>query len=174
VTAATGRRLGYRIELARDWEPRLDELWDRSRPTGVGSVVRDAGYAVQSFAAHPWRRFHRFLIFPRFGGSAVAWLVLSCEAGMCRWADVLVDPRHPGALALATRLSAGVAKQFSARAEEVLTGDPKMADALQRAGFRRVEDRRIELRAVGLEFPPALTLTAADLGDRGHEGEPVS
>jgi hypothetical protein len=175
ATAASGRRLGYRVERSRHWEPRLDELWTRARPAGVGSVVRDARYAVQRFAAHPWRRFHSFLIFPRFGGSVVAWLVLRCEDGICRWADVLVDPRHPKALALATRLSAGVAKQFSARAEEVvLAGDSEGIDVLEQAGFRRVEDRQIELSAVGLEVPPALVLTAADLGMCDDEGEPAS
>ncbi|MGD9252769.1 MAG: hypothetical protein PVG92_02415 [Holophagae bacterium] len=172
AAAAAGRRLGYRVELARDWEPRLDELWIRARPAGVGSVVRDATYAVQWVAAHPWRRFQSFLIFPRFGGSAVAWLVLECRNGICRWADVLVDPRHPEAVALAARLSAGVAQQSSATDEEVvLAGNPEMIEALERAGFRRVEDRKIELSAVGLEWPPDLVLTAADFGDCLHEGE---
>jgi hypothetical protein len=175
ATAAAGRLLGYRVEPARHWEPRLDELWIRARPEGAGSAVRDAKYAAQWFAAHARRRLQSFLVFPRFGKSAVAWVVLDASDGLCRWADVLVDHRHPKALISAMRLSAGVAQQNAARGEEVvLAGDAATIGALERDGFRRVEDRQIELSAVGLEVPPKLVLTAADLGGRDHEGEPAS
>jgi len=44
------RRLCYRAESARDWEPRLDDLWHRVRGDYPVAVVRDAEGVLSRFA----------------------------------------------------------------------------------------------------------------------------
>ena len=94
------RRLLYRAEQARDWEPRLDHLWGRSRHSYQIAVVRDAEHALRKFAGHPTIRHHRFLILPRFSGRAVGFAVFADDGSDCCWLDLVWDHDHPGALEL--------------------------------------------------------------------------
>jgi hypothetical protein len=65
-------------------------------------------------------------------------VVFELRDGVCRWVDLVWDSHHPGALVLAAHLSAGVAGQFDAAAEEVVVGgDPEAVRRLERLGFSR-------------------------------------
>jgi hypothetical protein len=134
------RRLWYRAEPARDWEPRLDDLWHRARGDYPVAVVRDAEGALRRFAGHPTVRYQRFLVFPRFSSQAVAFAVFRCDGGQCRWVDLLWDHAHPGALELAAHISARLARQFHCTGEELwLAGDAEDRSRLERLGFRAAE-----------------------------------
>ena len=134
------RRLFYRAEPARDWEPRLDDLWRRVRGDYPVAVVRDAEGALRRFAGHPTVRYQRFVIFPRFSSQAVAFVVFRCDGGRCRWVDLLWDHAHPGALELAAHISARLVRQFECAGEEMwLSGDADGCSRLERLGFRAAE-----------------------------------
>ena len=62
----------YRAELGRDWEPRLDTLWQEVRGQYPVAVVRDARHAVRRPAGRPAVRYHRFLVFPRLSSRPVS------------------------------------------------------------------------------------------------------
>ena len=118
------------------------------------SVVRDADRALYRFAGHPSVRYHRFLVFPRFGRTPVAFVVFRTDEGRCRWVDLLWDRRHPGALELVNQLSIGLAAQTGAELEELwLNGDPD--------GQRRLEDRGFARS----EVPGQLVMVARAFGD---------
>ena len=134
------RRLFYRAEPARDWEPRLDDLWRRVRGDYPVAVVRDAEGALRRFAGHPTVRYQRFVIFPRFSSQAVAFVVFRCDGGRCRWVDLLWDHAHPGALELAAHISARLVRQFACAVGAVgLSGDADGCSRLERLGFRAAE-----------------------------------
>ena len=131
------RRLRYRAEPARDWEPRLDALWKRVQCSYPVAVVRDADHGLRRFAAHPRVRHHRFLIFPRFSAGAVASAVFVDDGSRCRWLDLLWDHAHPGALELLAHISGGLAAQFGGVGEELwLAGDDAARATLMDRGFR--------------------------------------
>jgi len=165
------RRLLYRAEAARDWEPRLDDLWARVRPDYPVAVVRDADRALRRFAGHPSVRYQRFLVFPRFSGRAVGFGCFRCDGGRCRWVDLLWDHNHPGALDLLAHISARLVRQFDGAGEELgLAGDKVTRDRLEALGFCRSGDAtrlRMVIRSFdeGLDVAslvPRLYLTMAD------------
>lgn len=152
----------YRAELAADWEPRLDRLWQRVRGDYPVAVIRDADRALQRFAGHPTVHYHRFLIFPRFGRKPVAFVVFRSDESRCRWVDLLWDHRHPGALELANHLSIALATQTGAELEELwLNGDPAGERLLEARGFVRDEVPG-QLVMVARAFHPELDVNALD------------
>lgn len=172
--SSSRRRHLYRAELASDWEPRLDVLWQRVRGSYPVAVVRDADRALHRFAGHPTVHYHRFLVFPRFGRTPVGFVVFRSDEGRCRWVDLLWDHRHPGALELINHLSAGLAVQTGAEIEELwLNGDPAGQERLEARGFRpsevpgqlvmvaRAFDDEVDLAA--LDGRVYLTMADADL-----------
>jgi hypothetical protein len=130
------RRLAYRAEPARDWEPRLDALWRRVEKSYPLAAVRSAETALHRHAGHPRSRRHRFLIFPRFSRHAVAWAVFETDPSVCRWVDLVWDHDRPGALDLLTHLSRRLASQVGAMNERiVLGGDNEARARLEAVGF---------------------------------------
>jgi hypothetical protein len=171
VPMSSPRRLLYRAEAARDWEPRLDDLWARVRRQYPVAVVRDADRALRRFAGHPTVRYRRFLVFPRFSGSAVGFACFCCDRGRCQWVDLVWDHQHPGALDLLAHISARLVHQFCGDGEEVhLAGDDTTRDRLEAMGFRQSGDPTslgmvIRSSDPGLDvatLPPRLYLTTAD------------
>jgi hypothetical protein len=159
------RRLVYRAEPARDWEPRLDPLWERVQGSYPGAAVRDAEHALAHFAGHPKVRHHRFLVFPRFSGFAVAHGVFANYAGKCLWLDLVWDHQHSGALELLAHISGRLAAQWRSEAESLLlAGDDAAAALLADRGFRPQPETSL---AVGARSP-AGGIDAADLADRSY------
>jgi len=158
------RRLCYRAEPARDWEPRLDDLWHRVRGDYPVAFVRDAEGSLRRFAGHPRERYQRFVIFPRFSSQAVAFAVFRCDGGQCRWVDLLWDHAHPGALELAAHISSRLVRQLDCTGEELrLAGDEEARSRLERFGFRVAEGRAAVSMAIR-SFDPELD--AASLAER--------
>ncbi|MFV2073843.1 MAG: hypothetical protein ACC742_14475 [Thermoanaerobaculales bacterium] len=158
----SARRLLYRAEPARDWEPRLDDLWRRARRSYPAAMVRDAECALQRFAGHPTVRYHRFVVMPRFQRRAVAWGAYRTDGGRCRWIDLLWDHAHPGALELLSHLSNRLARQAGAESEELwLGGDPAGRAHLEKVGFRLDDPPDPPAMAVR-SFDPDLDLAALD------------
>jgi hypothetical protein len=168
------RRRLYRAELARDYEPRLTELWGRLRASYPVGVVRDADRALRRLAGHPSVRYHRFLVFPRFSSRAVGFVAFRTDGGRCRWVDLLWDHDHPGALELMVHLSTGLAAQTGAELEEMwLNGDEDGKARLEKFGFEcsevpgklmmvaRAFDDGVDLPAVAARG--YLTMADADL-----------
>jgi len=141
VASKTRRSWLYRAEAARDWEPRLDQLWERVDHRYPVAVIRDAQHALHRFAGHPSIRYHRFLVFPRLGSLPVAWVVFATAGKECRWVDLVWDSEHRGGLELASHLGSRVATQTGADHEAMwLTGDPEASKMLQRMGFSEGPD----------------------------------
>lgn len=152
----------YRAELAADWEPRLDGLWQRVRRDYPVAAIRDADRALYRFAGHPSVHYHRFLVLPRLGRSPVAFVVFRTDEGRCRWVDLLWDHRHPGALELVNHLSIALAAQTGAEIEELwLNGDPVGQRLLEARGFGRSEVPG-QLVMVARAFDPELDVTKLD------------
>jgi hypothetical protein len=171
VPPSPPRRLLYRAEAARDWEPRLDDLWARVRRQYPAAVVRDADRALRRFAGHPTVRYRRFLVFPRFSSRAVGFACFRCDDGRCRWVDLLWDHHHPGALELLAHISARLVRQFGGAGEELrLAGDDATRVRLEALGFRRsagpiqlgVVMRSFDRRLDAATLAPRLYLTMAD------------
>ncbi|MEJ2190403.1 MAG: hypothetical protein P8Y93_13530 [Acidobacteriota bacterium] len=130
---SSSRRHLYRAEPARDWEPRLDELWRRVRHRYPAAVVRDADYALRRFAGHPSSPYRRLLVLPRFSSRAVAFAVFRLDGGSCRWADLVWDDHHPGALDRLGRISSGLAEGGN---EDIwIAGDPVARARFESLGF---------------------------------------
>ena len=158
-SAGLRRRL-YRAELARDWEPRLDALWQDVSGQYPVAVVRDAHHAAHRLAGRPGVRYHRFLLFPRFSFRAVGFVVFRSDGGRVRWVDLVWDHRHPGALDLASYLSAGLAAQTGAELEELwLNGDDEGRARLERRGFEEAPEPG-KLVMVARAFDPEVDLKA--------------
>jgi hypothetical protein len=135
------RRLLYRAEPARDWEPRLDDLWNRAKRWYPVAVARDADHALRHFAGHPTVRHHRFLVLPRFSAKAVAFAVFADEGSECCWLDLVRDHDHPWALELLTHISGRLAAQWGSGRERLcLAGDDAVAELLSHRGFRMQEE----------------------------------
>ena len=149
------RRLAYRAEPARDWEPRLGDLWQRVRGAYPAAVVRDAEYSLARYSGHPSVRYHRFLAFPRFSNRAVAFAVFRCDEGKCQWVDFVWDHRHPGAIELLGHVSSSLSHQTGAEMEEVwLAGDPAGRHCLGRLGFVEqpsAKQMSLSVRAAAIE-----------------------
>ena len=134
--AGHNRRLLYRAEPARDWEPRLDELWQRTRKSYPVAVVRDADYALRRFSAHPTIHHHRFIVFPRLSNRAVAFAAFSIDGDRYRWLDLVWDHDHPGGLELLAHISGRLVRQLGGVGEEMwLAGDDEAHSVLARRGF---------------------------------------
>jgi hypothetical protein len=167
------RRLFYRAEPSRDWEPRLDRLWERAKHSYPVAVVRDADHALRQFAGHPTVRHHRFLVLPRFSDGAVAFAVFADDGSDCCWLDLLWDHDHPGALELLTHISGRLAAQWGSKRERLcLTGDEAASAVLKRRGFRiREQDARevdtsmFRGQLDGENTVDRAYLTVADLGE---------
>ncbi len=156
------RRLLYRAELARDWEPRLDSLWQRVRGQYRVAAVRDAERALGRLAGHPRVHYHRFLVLPRLSAEAVGFVAFTSDGGSCRWVDLVWDHGHPGALDLVAHLAARVARQTGAAAEELwLNGDPEGVERLCRHGFVAGPEPQ-GLVLVARSFSPELDVRALD------------
>ncbi|HSO23809.1 MAG TPA: hypothetical protein VLT81_12920 [Chondromyces sp.] len=149
--ASPARRLAYRAEPARDFEPRLDELWRRVRGRYPAAVVRDAEHALVRHAGHPTEKRHRFLVLPRFGRRALAFASFARFGDECRWLDLVWDRAHPGALELVAHVSNRLARQLGAARERVLLGgDPEGCSRLGALGFTAVGEplaMRLEVAA---------------------------
>ena len=158
------RRLAFRAEPARDWEPRLDNLWRRIARFYPFAAVRDAEMSLHRHAGHPGTRRHRFLVFPRFSRHAVAWAVFETNASRCRWVDLVWDHDEPGALDLLAHLSRRLASQVGAMNERiVLGGDADARARLKALGFRS-EGALEDLSLTVFSLPPMLR--PADLDSR--------
>lgn len=165
------RRWFYRAELARDWEPRLGDLWRRARTKYPRAVVRNATMALGRFAGHPRLRFHRFLVFPRLSRVPVAWVVFTSGDGVCRWQDLVWDQRYPGALEMVAHLSAMYCVQMGVEEERVvLGGDSHTEERLLAMGYEHdpEEQHSVSVFAAGpedtpLEIKGSIYLTESDL-----------
>ena len=156
------RRLLYRAEPARDWEPRLDQLWARCGGDYPVAVVRDAEHALRRLAGHPTVSYHRFLILPRLSESPVGFVAFRTDAERCQWVDVVWDHAHPGVLNLAAHLSSRVAGAAGAEVEELwLNGDPEGRRQLEGHGFVVAPEPR-RLVMVAKAFAADLELGALD------------
>jgi hypothetical protein len=132
------RRLLYRAEPARDWEPRLDGLWERVQSSYPVAAVRNADLALRRFAGHPSIRHHRFLVFPRYSATAVAFAVFADDGSNCCWLDLLWDHAHPGALELLAHISGRLVAQWGSSGEQLwLAGDDTAASLLMDHGFQQ-------------------------------------
>jgi hypothetical protein len=135
----TGRSIASRFFSARpvgDHEPVLDLLWNRVRRRYPVAVIRDAAFIRQRFSGHPNVLYHRWLVFPRFSTTPVAFVAFRSDDGCCRWVDLVWDDRHPGALELVDHLSRRLAAQTGASREELwLDGDHDAARWLRSFGF---------------------------------------
>ncbi len=168
-------RLFYRAEPAGDWEPRLDTLWGRVQNTYPVAVVRNADRALRRFAGHPSVRHHRFLIFPRYSGSAVASAVFTDDGSTCCWLDLVWDHAHPGALELLAHISGRLVAQWGSRGEKIwLAGDDAAKTLLMDRGFRPqtsspcvVAIRSLTSDLDARDFVDRAYLTAADVGGLG-------
>lgn len=140
------RRFLYRAEQARDWEPRLDHLWKRSKHFYPVAVVRDAEYALRKFAGHPTIRHHRFLVLPRFSGRAAGFAVFADDGSDCCWLDLVWDHDHPGALELLIHISGRLAAQWGRKREHLrLAGDEAASAVLKRHGFHILEENACDV-----------------------------
>jgi hypothetical protein len=156
------RRLFYRAELARDWEPRLDELWERVRSQYPVAVVRNADWALRRLAGRPSVRYHRFLVFPRLSRRPVAFAAFRSDGGRCRWVDLLWHHEHPGALQMLIHLSGRLAEQTGAELEELwLNGDAVGRSMLEASGFV-CEPEPGKLVMVAKAFDPGIDLGRVD------------
>lgn len=152
IDSGASRTVRSRLYVARqigDQEPALDQLWDNVRGRYASAVVRDADHARRRFSGHPTVCYHRWIVTRRFSLEPVASVVFRTDAGQCRWADLVWDDRHPGALDLINSLSSRLAVQTGCRQEAMwLDGDPEAEDRLRAAGFEGGPDPSGVVRVV--------------------------
>ncbi len=157
------RTLGSRLYVARsigDVESALDQLWEKVRHRYTSAVVRDANHARRRFSGHPTVRYHRWLVTRRFSSEPVAYVVFRTDDGKCRWADLLWDARHPGALDLIQHLSSRLAQQTGCGQEAMwLDGDPEAEERLRTVGFEGGPDPSGVVRVVRF-LDPSLSAEA--------------
>ena len=159
------RRFLYRAEPARDWDPRLDGLWVRVRSSYPVAVTRNADHALRRFAGHPSMCHHRFLVFPRYSGSAVASAVFVDDRSDCCWLDLLWDHAHPGALELLAHISGRLVAQWGNRGEQIwLAGDDAAKALLTDRGFQPLTSAQREVAFQSCTSE----LDARDLADRAY------
>jgi hypothetical protein len=169
------RRFLYRAEPARDWEPRLDGLWARVRDSYPVAVVRNADLALRRFAGHPSVRHHRFLVFPRYSSSPIAFAVFADDGSSCCWLDLIWDHEHRGALDLLAHISGRLVAQWGSRGEQIwLAGDEAASKLLKGRGFQALNSRppvaSIRSLTPDLDAGDIVSrayLTLADLGGLG-------
>lgn len=126
----------YRARLVGDDEPALDTLWERVARRYPAAVVRDAEHARQRFSRHPSVSYHRWLVHPRLSSLPVAFVVFRTDGGLCRWADLVWDDHHPGALDLVDHLARRTVVETGAAGEALwLDGDPEVEGRLRTLGF---------------------------------------
>ncbi len=143
LTRTTGsggaRSIASRFFVARpvkNMALELDQLWEKVRNRYTSAVVRDADHARRRFSGHPTVVYHRWLVTRRFSRDPVAYVVFRTDGGLCRWADLLWDARHPGALDLIQYLSSRLAAQTGCGQEAMwLDGDPEAEERLRGDGF---------------------------------------
>ena len=173
--SVTPRRFLYRAEAARDWEPRLEALWERVRGSYPVAVVRNAELAVRRSAGHPSIRHHRFLVFPRFSPSPVAFAVFADDGSDCCWLDLIWDHEHRGALDLLAHISARLVTQWGRRGERLwLAGDDMASNLLKGLGFQDPHStlpvasiRSLTPRLDAADIISRAYLTLADIGGLG-------
>jgi len=169
------RRFLFRAEPSRDWDPRLNTLWDRVQENYPVAVVRNADRALRRFAGHPSVRHHRFLIFPRYSGSVVASAVFTDDGSTCCWRDLLWDHAYPGALELLAHISGRLVAQWRSSGEQIwLAGDDTVMTLLKDRGFRPqtssspvVAIRSFTSELDARDLVDRAYLTAADIGGLG-------
>jgi hypothetical protein len=150
------RRRLYRAELARDWEPRLDALWQDVSGQYPVAVVRDAHHAAHRLAGGR-ACAHRFLLFPRFSFRPVGFVVFAPTAAGCAgrtWWN-----HRTGALDPASHLSAGLAAQTGAELEAVAQRRREGRARLERRGFEEAPEPG-KLVMVARAFDPEVDLKA--------------
>lgn len=139
VSVGASRSLASRFYVANavgEDEPGLDQLWDRVNHRYASAIVRDADHARRRFGGHPTVQYHRWLVTRRFSDVPVAFVVFRTDGGQCRWADLLWDGKHPGALDLVQVLSNRLAVQTGCHEESMwLDGDPEAEAKLRAVGF---------------------------------------
>lgn len=139
VTPTRGRSAVSRLYIARpasEVEPALDGLWVRVRNRYSSAVVRDTDHARRRFAGHPAAPYHRWLVRPRWTAKPVAFVIFRTDTDQCRWADLVWDGGHPGALDLIQFLSSRLAAQTGCTEEALwLDGDGRADAQLRAAGF---------------------------------------
>ncbi len=151
------RRLPYRARPFEPGEAVLDRLWERLRWRYPCAVVRDREWIQRRLSGRPGVSYLRFLLLPRMGTEPVGWVVFRTDGGVCRWVDLLWDPGHPGALALAAHLGARLAATASCGREELwLVGDPHAAEVLASLGYRSAPERHGLVFTTPPSFDPAV------------------
>ena len=132
----TFSRYLYRAELATEKDDRLDTLWQSARSDYPVAVIRDAARVATRLSGRPGVSYHRFLVFPRFSPTPVAFAAFRTDQGRCRWVDLVWDHGHRGALALLSLVGRRLAHSHGAAFEELwLNGDQAGIDFLRRRGF---------------------------------------
>ncbi len=157
-----GRRVPYRAQPARDWEPLLDRLWERVRNDYPVAAVRDARRALVRLAGRPGVRYQRFMILPRFSEEPVGFVAFRCDDRVCRWVDFVWDHDHPGSVEAAAHLSrvlTGI--HGSAREELWINGDAAGQSILEGLGFVR-EPQPDGLVLVARSFDEELNVRAME------------
>lgn len=155
-------RLLYRAEVIGDREDRLDLLWSRVKDSYPVATVRDADRARWRLSGHPSVNYHRFLVFPRFSDTPIAFAAFRVEQKGCKWVDLLWDRAHPGSLALLSHLSSELSNRVGAAIEEMwLNGDEEGIGRLSRLGFSE-EPEPNGLVMVARSFDSDLDVTRFD------------
>ena len=130
------RRFPYRAEPLEPDDPRPDRLWRRIGARYPVAAVRDGRRLAARLTGRPGVEYRTFLVTPRFSREPVAWVAFRTGDGTVRWADLVWDPAHPGALELAARLGEVLVRQTGAPGESLwLGGDPEAAAVLESLGF---------------------------------------
>jgi hypothetical protein len=111
--------------------------FDGAAQAPITALVRERVESVNPRAGHPSMRHHRFLVFPRYSRSAVAFAVFANDGSNCCWLDLLWDHQHPGALDLLAHISGRLIAQWVVSGERLwLAGDDAASSLLVGLGFR--------------------------------------